>query len=56
MRRSHAGPEVVRLGAEQRAPHLVVHYLRELAQAFHACYAALQFIVDDARSGTAGSR
>ena len=49
MREISRWPEVVRLGAEQRAPHLVVHYLRELAQAFHACYAALQFIVDDAR-------
>jgi arginyl-tRNA synthetase len=48
MREISRWPEVVRLGAEQRAPHLVVHYLRELAQAFHACYAALQFIVDDA--------
>jgi arginyl-tRNA synthetase len=42
-------PEVVRQGAELRAPHLVVHYLRELAQAFHACYASLPFIVEDAR-------
>ena len=49
MREISRWPEVVRLGAEQRAPHLVVHYLRELAQAFHACYAALQFIVDDAK-------
>ena len=50
MREISRWPEVVRLGAEQRAPHLVVHYLRELAQAFHACYAALQFIVDDAKT------
>jgi arginyl-tRNA synthetase len=49
MREVSRWPEVVRLGADQRAPHLVVQYLRELAQAFHACYAALPFIVDDAR-------
>ncbi|MGH8129317.1 MAG: arginine--tRNA ligase [Steroidobacteraceae bacterium] len=49
MREISRWPEVVRLGAEQSAPHLVVHYLRELAQAFHACYAALPFIVDDAK-------
>ena len=48
MREISRWPEVVRQGAELRAPHLVVHYLRELAQAFHACYAALPFIVDDA--------
>jgi len=40
-------PEVVHQGAELRAPHLVVHYLRELATVFHAYYNALPFIVDD---------
>jgi arginyl-tRNA synthetase len=49
MREVSRWPEVVRQGAELRAPHMVVHYLRELAQAFHACYASLPFIVDDAR-------
>ncbi len=49
MREISRWPEIVRQGAEQHAPHLVVHYLRELAQSFHACYAALPFIVDDAR-------
>jgi len=49
MREISRWPEIVRQGADQRAPHLVVHYLRELAQAFHACYAALPFIVDDAK-------
>jgi arginyl-tRNA synthetase len=53
MREISRWPEVVRQGAELRAPHLVVHYLRELAQAFHACYAALTFIVDDARTRNA---
>ena len=50
MREVSRWPEVVHQGAALRAPHLVVQYLRELAQAFHACYAALPFIVDDART------
>ena len=53
MREVSRWPEVVALGAAQRAPHLVVNYLRELAQAFHAFYAALPFIVDDARTRNA---
>ncbi|MGA1729166.1 MAG: DALR anticodon-binding domain-containing protein, partial [Steroidobacteraceae bacterium] len=40
-------PEVIELAAAQRAPHMLVHYLRELATAFHALYNAEQFIVDD---------
>jgi len=53
MREISRWPEVVAQGAALRAPHLVVHYLRELAQAFHACYAALPFIVDEARTRNA---
>jgi arginyl-tRNA synthetase len=53
MREASRWPEQVRQGATLRAPHLVVHYLRELAQAFHACYAALPFIVDDAQTRNA---
>ena len=49
MREITRWPEVVRQAAELRAPHAVVHYLRELATAFHAYYNALPFIVDDAR-------
>ena len=41
-------PEVVELAAVQRAPHAVVHYLRELATDFHTYYNAHQFLVDDA--------
>ena len=41
-------PEIVQQACELRAPHMVVHYLRELATAFHAYYSALPFIVDDA--------
>jgi arginyl-tRNA synthetase len=53
MREISRWPEVVRLGATLRAPHLVVQYLRELAQAFHALYAALPFIVEDAATRNA---
>lgn len=41
-------PETVSAAAVQRAPQHVVHYLRELAQDFHAYYNAHRFIVDDA--------
>jgi arginyl-tRNA synthetase len=40
-------PEVIELAALQRAPHALVHYLRELATDFHAYYNAHQFLVDD---------
>jgi arginyl-tRNA synthetase len=40
-------PEVIQSAALARAPHLLVHYLRELANAFHTYYNAEQFIVDD---------
>ncbi len=41
-------PEVIELAAHNRAPQHLVHYLRELANDFHAYYNAHQFIVDDA--------
>jgi arginyl-tRNA synthetase len=53
MREVSRWPEVLHQGAALRAPHLAAQYLRELAQAFHACYAALPFIVDDARTRNA---
>lgn len=34
--------------AERREPHIVVNYLRELANMFHSWYNAHKFIVDDA--------
>jgi arginyl-tRNA synthetase len=40
-------PEVVLQAAAARAPHALVHYLRELANAFHTWYNAATFIVDD---------
>jgi arginyl-tRNA synthetase len=41
-------PEIVEQAAVNRAPHAVVHYLRDLANVFHTYYNAEQFIVDDA--------
>jgi arginyl-tRNA synthetase len=41
-------PEILEQAALNRAPHAVVHYLRELANAFHTYYNAEQFIVEDA--------
>jgi arginyl-tRNA synthetase len=41
-------PEIVEQGAMQRAPHTLVHYLREVANDFHTYYNAHQFLVDDA--------
>jgi arginyl-tRNA synthetase len=40
-------PEVIEAAAQQRAPHMLVHYLRELATEFHAYYNAHQFLVAD---------
>jgi arginyl-tRNA synthetase len=42
-------PEIILLAAQNRAAHTLVHYLRELAQAFHTWYNAEQFIVEDER-------
>jgi arginyl-tRNA synthetase len=41
-------PEVVEQAATNRAPHALVHYLRDLANTFHTYYNAEQFIVEDA--------
>ncbi|HEY5263743.1 MAG TPA: DALR anticodon-binding domain-containing protein, partial [Steroidobacteraceae bacterium] len=48
IKRVSAFPEVIRQCAAQRAPHTLVHYLRDLANNFHSYYSAHQFIVDDA--------
>ena len=48
MKRICGYPEIVRLCAAQYAPHTLVHYLRDLANDFHAYYSSHQFIVDDA--------
>ncbi|HTU64651.1 MAG TPA: arginine--tRNA ligase [Steroidobacteraceae bacterium] len=41
-------PEVVEHAALSRAPHALVHFLRDLANALHTYYNAEQFIVEDA--------
>ncbi len=41
-------PEIVQQCALQRAPHVLVHYLRDLANDFHTYYSAHQFLVEDA--------
>ena len=41
-------PEVVEHAALSRAPHALVHYLRDLANTLHTYYNAEQFIVEDA--------
>jgi arginyl-tRNA synthetase len=41
-------PEVVENAALHREPHQLVHFLRDLANAFHTYYNAHQFLVDDA--------
>ena len=40
-------PEVVAAAADYHEPHLIAHYLRELANALHTYYNAHQFIVED---------
>jgi arginyl-tRNA synthetase len=40
-------PERVLSAATRREPHIVVNYLRDLANQFHSWYNAHQFIVDD---------
>jgi arginyl-tRNA synthetase len=42
-------PEALEQAAVNRAPHTLVHYLRELANALHTYYNAEQFIVADAK-------
>ena len=41
-------PEVVESAAERRSPHLLSHYLHDLAALFHAWYNNSHFLVDDA--------
>jgi arginyl-tRNA synthetase len=40
-------PEIVEHAALNRAPHALVHFLRDLANALHTYYNAEQFIVED---------
>jgi arginyl-tRNA synthetase len=54
IKRICAYPELIKQCAAQRAPHSLVHYLRDLANDFHTYYSAHQFIVED--SGTRDAR
>ena len=54
IKRLSAYPEMVQQCASLRAPHMLVHFLRDLANDFHTYYSAHQFIVDDA--GTRDAR
>jgi arginyl-tRNA synthetase len=47
IKRVSAFPETVEHCATNRAPHALVHYLRDIANDFHAYYSAHQFIVED---------
>lgn len=40
-------PELVETAALNHEPHLLAHYLRDLANDFHTYYNAHQFLVDD---------
>jgi arginyl-tRNA synthetase len=40
-------PEIVEQAAGNRAPHALVHYLRDFANDFHTYYNAHQFLVED---------
>ncbi|CAM4462511.1 MAG: Arginine--tRNA ligase [Legionellaceae bacterium] len=40
-------PEIVEAAASNLEPHLIAHYLREVANHFHTYYNAHQFIIDD---------
>ncbi|CAA9892906.1 Arginine--tRNA ligase [Candidatus Methylobacter favarea] len=41
-------PEILERAALHHEPHLLIHYLRELANAFHTYYNAHQFLVENA--------
>ncbi len=47
VRRIGAFPEIIEQCAVNRAPHALVHYLRDLANDFHTYYSAHQFLVED---------
>ncbi|MEJ2534440.1 MAG: arginine--tRNA ligase [Gammaproteobacteria bacterium] len=40
-------PEIIESAARLRSPHLLAHYLSEVATGFHGYYNAHQFLVDD---------
>jgi arginyl-tRNA synthetase len=40
-------PDIIKLAATKLEPHQLANYLRDLATAFHTCYNATPFLVDD---------
>ncbi len=46
MKKLAAYPERIAAACDKQAPHLLVNYLRELAQKFHAYYNETQFLVE----------
>jgi arginyl-tRNA synthetase len=44
----HQYPELVLKSGEQHEPHLIAHYLQDVANAFHSYYNAERFIVEQA--------
>ncbi|RME34807.1 MAG: arginine--tRNA ligase [Gammaproteobacteria bacterium] len=47
MKRLMTYPEVIEAAALNREPHLLPHYLRDLANDFHTCYNAVPFLVEE---------
>jgi arginyl-tRNA synthetase len=47
IKRLSSFPETLQQCAANRAPHTLVHYLRDLANDFHTYYAAHQLLVED---------
>jgi arginyl-tRNA synthetase len=47
IKRLSSYPETVEYCALERAPHAMVHFLRDLANDFHTYYSAHQFLVED---------
>lgn len=48
-RRLAQWPDTLAAAARNRSPHMLTHWLRELAQEFHSYYNAHKVLVDDAR-------
>jgi arginyl-tRNA synthetase len=40
-------PEILELAASTYEPHIIAHYLRDLAQAFHVYYNSFVFLIED---------
>jgi len=40
-------PETISIAARNRSPHLIAHFLKELARSYHACYDAHKVLIED---------